>query len=102
MRMLIKCKGCSKKFEKTGHNQLFHSKECASKHFKNSNHGKKIIRKNTESVKSPFKRFYKDRKTRKCLTCERDFKSEGSFNRVCIRCKHGEQFAWDMETYAKH
>ena len=93
------CKGCSKDFKKIAQNQIFCVKECRKSYLKKypsiSEHALRI----RNEQKSVFKKYLKDRVTRECLACGKNFKSEGKFNRLCIECKRDDKFSWDMDTY---
>lgn len=41
-----------------------------------------------EQVRTPAA----ERKSRKCLMCEREFESEGVHNRICRRCKASQAY----------
>lgn len=94
----MKCKGCENRFKPISRNQKFCTKDCCRTYYV------PIINKitnerNREITKSVFIRFHKDRSARKCLSCGHNFKSEGSYNRVCISCKRKPEFSWDFQTH---
>lgn len=40
--------------------------------------------------------YFADNKTRKCLRCQKQFKSSGPQNRICGRCVYPNQCAYEI------
>lgn len=82
------CKGCREEFVPTSLRNLFHNKACMVKYY--------------SSKFNPIRKVDSDRKsqcswqttvTRQCLSCFKNFKSFGNWNRVCINCKKQPVFS---------
>ncbi len=76
---------------------------CQKYHDRNNN---AIARKRNKELGKKYKQVdhskllrekHTDIKTRKCLTCERDFESKHTANRVCNQCSHPRNFRSDLD-----
>lgn len=87
---------CGKLFTPKGQNQYYCSILCRLPKAKDIARAKYLIQK---SLKKQFKEARKFTK-RICLNCQKPFKSENKFHRICDTCKGKAEYGWEIEVYS--